>query len=85
MVEMLLDEHRVIRPLTERLATLAGEARQAPFTPERWRHFRELAAEIVERLGAHIQKEEMGLLPLLDDVLEEDDDAALAVDYAASR
>ena len=39
-------------------------------------------AGIVERQVAHIQKESMALLPLLDDLLDEDDDRELAFAYA---
>ena len=40
--------------------------------------------ELVERLVSHIQKETMALLPLLDDLLDEDTDRELAMAYASA-
>jgi hypothetical protein len=37
----------------------------------------------VERQVSHIQKETMALLPLLDDLLDEETDRRLAFEYAA--
>ena len=39
--------------------------------------------ELAERLFAHVQKEEMSLLPMLDDLLDEETDHELASAYAA--
>ncbi|HYQ99934.1 MAG TPA: hemerythrin domain-containing protein, partial [Casimicrobiaceae bacterium] len=41
-------------------------------------------SELVERQVAHIQKETMALLPMLDDLLDEETDRALAFAYAAA-
>ncbi len=41
------------------------------------------ALELVERLVAHIQKETMALLPMLEDLLDEDSDRELAFAYAS--
>jgi hypothetical protein len=38
----------------------------------------------VERLLAHVEKEEMSLVPLLDDLLDDETDRALALGYASS-
>lgn len=40
--------------------------------------------EIVERQVAHIQKETMALLPLLDDLLDDDTDRELSMAYASA-
>ncbi len=82
IAELLGQEHSVIRPLAARLAVLAREARGGAFSAESWVEFHRLGAELVERQMAHIQKEEMGLLPLLDDLLEDETDADLAATYA---
>jgi hypothetical protein len=42
-----------------------------------------LAGELVERQVAHIQKETMALLPMLDDLLDDETDRQLAFTYAA--
>ena len=46
--------------------------------------FRRGVMEIVERQVAHIQKETMALLPLLDDLLDDDTDRELSMAYAAA-
>jgi len=82
IADLLGQEHTAIRPLAARLAALAREGRAGAFSAESWAEFHRLGAELVERQMAHIQKEEMGLLPLLDDLLEEEADAELATIYA---
>jgi len=52
------------------------------FDPVGWDRFRDLSAELIERMFAHIQKEEMALLPMLDDLLEAQDDMELAAAYS---
>jgi len=42
-----------------------------------------LMLELVERQVAHIQKESMALLPVLDDLLDDETDRQLAFAYAA--
>jgi hypothetical protein len=49
-----------------------------------WHALRPLALEFVERQVVHIQKETMALLPLLDELLDDDTDRDLAFAYAAS-
>ncbi len=83
--EFLVAEHRVILPLAERLGELAKLARDAGFAADRWAEFREVGATLAEQLAAHIQKEDMGLLPALDDALDEETDGGLAIDLAARR
>ena len=85
MCEVLLAEHGEILPLAQRLAELARHFRARGLTEELWAEFHALGAELVERLAAHIQKEEMGLLPALDDLLEEETDDRLALQFAERR
>jgi hemerythrin-like domain-containing protein len=56
----------------------AGRLDDAP-----WAALRRLAQEFVEREVAHIQKESMALLPMLEDLLDADTDAELALAYSA--
>ena len=85
IVELLNREHEVIEPLMQRIAELAREARANEFTAESWPEFVRLGGELRERLLAHIEKEEIGLLPELEDVLEADADAELASGYVMNR
>ena len=48
-----------------------------------WEALKRGVLELVERLVSHIQKEEMALLPLLDDLLDDETDRQLAFAYAA--
>lgn len=83
--EALTEEHAVIVPVARRVATLARTARADGFTDETWSAFRRLGAELIERLGDHARKEEMGFLPALEDVLDEEQDKVLWGNYAAGR
>lgn len=81
---LLREEHGVIRPLLVQVAALARGARGEGFTPESWRALHRLGFELVERLGDHIEKEEMGLVPMIDALLGEDQDRELALAHAAA-
>lgn len=85
MEAVLVAEHRIILPLAKHLAELATRAREAGFKGDLWADFHTTGAELIERLNAHILKEEMGLLPALDDLLDDDMDGALAIEFAARR
>ncbi|HEY4636821.1 MAG TPA: hemerythrin domain-containing protein, partial [Burkholderiales bacterium] len=76
---LLAEEHAAIRDAAQRFGELArpggeGEAH--------WPELRALALELAERLVSHVQKEEMSLLPSLEDLLDEETDQALAGSYA---
>ena len=71
---LLEEEHASIRASAERFAKLAKH----PSDPQ----FRSIALALVEQLVAHVQKEEMALLPMLDDLLDEQADFELTAAYA---
>ena len=79
IAQLLADEHKAILALAQRLMPfLRGE-------PVRnWAEFRALALELVERQVGHIQKEEMSLLPVLEDALDSEQDAELLSRYLAT-
>jgi len=83
--ELLLEEHRTITPIGDQLASIAGQGARQGFSIDDWKVFRRLGLEFIERLASHIQKEEMGLVPLLDDLLDDDTDRELALKYAVDR
>ena len=78
---MLKGEHEAIRPLAAELGELAKAGRRDGFTPESWAEFREKGQELVEREVFHIQKEEMGFLPAVDQILDEEQDSQLTMAY----
>jgi len=80
---LLAEEHQAILALAERTipalrAFSAGSAGQS------WSALRELVVELIERQVSHIQKEEMSLLPVLEDMLEIERDAELLERYLAA-
>ena len=79
LVDMLVAEHEALLPLAARMAELASRARGAGFAPVVWAEFHTVAATLAGQLTAHVEKEEMGLLPVLDDLLDAETDTALAL------
>ena len=77
----LTEEHSVMRPLGVRLAQMARSAAVQGFDEPTWNEFCRVGGELCERMLAHIQKEEMALLPLFDENMDSDTDARLYQDY----
>lgn len=77
----LTSEHEAMRPLGLQLAGLAREASSQGFDQARWNEFRRVGLELCERMLAHVQKEEMALLPLLDEVMDADAEMRLYENY----
>lgn len=74
--ELLEEEHAAIREAgREFIALVKSDPADARLRP--------LGLELAERLIAHVQKEEMSLLPSLDDLLDEETDSELTSTYAA--
>lgn len=80
---LLTEEHDAIRAVAEELLPLTRAAATGTLDAAGWDALKRGALEMVERQVAHIQKEEMALLPLLDDLLDDETDRQLAFDYAA--
>lgn len=86
MVDMLTAEHAAIRPLAEEVRAAIDRALAAgAFDPAEWPGFESAARELIDRETFHIQKEEMGLLGALAQVLEADIDRRLAEMRSRSR
>ena len=81
---LLTEEHEAIRAVAEELLPLTRAAASGTLDGVGWDALKRGALEMVERQVAHIQKEEMALLPMLDDLLDDETDARLAFDYAAA-
>lgn len=71
LVELLQEEHATIRAAAAQFIALV---RENSFSNE----LRVVGLELAERLASHAQKEEMSMLPALDDLLDEATDEALA-------
>ena len=81
----LTEEHRAMRPLGLRLAALARAASAAGFDEASWAEFRKTGQELCERLLGHVQKEEMALLPLLEDTMDAETEAKLYSEYVGNE
>ena len=82
---MLKSEHDIIRPLAAELRGLCQTAKSEGFTQETWEMFYDKGLEMVEREVFHIQKEEMGFLPAIDQMIDEEDQAELEMAYAEKK
>lgn len=82
IAQLLREEHESIRDVTAELLPLARQVAAGPIDDEGWDRLRLLTLELVERQVAHIQKETMALLPILEDLLEPAVDGELALEYA---
>ena len=83
--DTLTDEHHVILPIGRELAERARAGCGEGFSSEAWDDFRRLGVEFAERLIAHAQNEETGLLPALELAIDEETDERLAGDYSLKR
>lgn len=80
---LLTDEHDTLRAVAAELLPLAHLLAAGTLADAQRPALQRLAIELVERQVAHIQKETMALLPMLDDLLDDDTDRQLAFAYAA--
>lgn len=83
IAELLREEHLAIRELSGEVLPRASEAAAGRLDDAGWAALRRGALEMVERQFAHIRKETMALLPMLDDLLDDDTDRELAFAHAA--
>ncbi len=85
MLAILRDEHEIIRPLAARIVAAVKASREVGFNADNWAGLYDLGLELAEREIFHIQKEQMGFLPLLDQIIEPEDDGALSMAFAEAR
>jgi hemerythrin-like domain-containing protein len=81
--ETLTKEHRVILPVADRVAATSARTLEHGMTEPEWEEFRSDAAELIERLQAHILIEEKALLAIIEDTLTAEDDLVFSERYAA--
>lgn len=85
LTDLLISEHATLLAVAEALAAQARAALADGFSRPGWARFHAAAAALAGPLAAHVEKEELGLLPQLDAALDADTDAGLAMDYAINR
>jgi hemerythrin-like domain-containing protein len=79
--EHLTGEHAAMRPIATRVAALARAAAAAGFAPAEWEEFMPLARELSDRMLTHVQKEEMALLPVIEENMDSETEARLYQEY----
>jgi hemerythrin-like domain-containing protein len=79
--EHLTSEHAAIRPIGTRVAALARAAASNGFAPAEWEEFRRLGQELSDRVLTHVQKEEMALLPVIEENMDPETEARLYQEY----
>lgn len=84
LAELLNEEHVLIQSVVAELAPLIEAATRSTLDAKGWNELRRLTLELVERLVAHIQKEDGALVPLLENLLDDEADRDLALAYAAT-
>ncbi len=83
--EHLKSEHQAMLPIAQQLAAYARKALENGFTDDSWATFRSMAGQLIERMLAHIQKEEMALLPMVEELLDPETDMQLSELYAQNQ
>ena len=83
MAMLLAEEHKAIRAVATSSCRWRAPRPRGRSTMQVGSVLKRGALEMVERQVAHIQKETMALLPLLEDLLDEDDDGGLALAYVS--
>jgi len=83
LAELLLEEHEAIRAVAGPLLGLIRRAAAGKLDGAGWKALKVSGLELVERLGSHAQKEEGALVPLVDEILDEQTDRDLSIEYAA--
>jgi hemerythrin-like domain-containing protein len=82
--DLLMEEHHVLRNVMNDIVADAGAEHAKGFSPESWGKFRRLCGELIERLTSHIEKEEMALIPALEDALTPEIDTEVATRHDLS-
>lgn len=74
-------EHGIIRPIGAALVKLIGDVRAHGFDAARWAEFRRLSQQLYDCLVPHARKEDMALLPMLDDLMDSEKEMQLYEKY----
>jgi len=81
----LIREHKVILPIGLQLSALAKKVLEEGFSDDDWSEFFALGGESFARLQPHVDKEEMALLPIVDDIIDRETDFELCELYTSSN
>ena len=80
LVDLLLEEHATIRAVVGELLPLCAlSTRGGAVEAATWQSIKTHGLELIERLSGHINKEELSLVPAVEEVLDEETDRQLAM------
>lgn len=85
MTRLFVEEHRAIRPLSQRLRKLADRTLERGLDAEQWEIFRLCAGQLARDVMVHLQREELALVQRLRTLLGDRVDHDLATLYAAEK
>lgn len=83
--EHLTSEHAAMRPIGARVAEIARAAATNGFAPAEWEEFARLAQDLSDRMLAHVQKEEMALLPVIEENMDPETEDRLYQEYVETN
>ena len=83
LAELLFEEHEAIRAVAGPLLGLIARAQAGELDGAGWKALKVSGLELAERLGSHAQKEQSALVPLVDEMLDEQTDRELSIEYTA--
>jgi hemerythrin-like domain-containing protein len=81
LAELLFEEHEAIRAVAGPLLGLIARAQAGELDGAGWKALKVSGLELAERLGSHAQKEQSALVPLVDEMLDEQTDRELSSEY----
>jgi hemerythrin-like domain-containing protein len=81
----LTEEHQAMLPLARQVSEIARKCLVSGFTDQTWTEFASCSGELIERMLSHIQKEEMALLPMVEELLDPETDMELAEAYSLNH
>lgn len=82
IADLLTLEHQEILPIGDEVGALVAEMRKKAISDSEWRQFCQLGQDFFHRLMAHIEKEEAGLIPLVDECLDREAEARILSQYS---
>lgn len=74
LADLLREEHRAIREVARPLLELVARARAGSLHQAGWKSLRLLMLELADRLGSHARMEEDALVPVVDEILDDNTD-----------
>ncbi|NQV57324.1 MAG: hemerythrin domain-containing protein [Rhodospirillales bacterium] len=77
LADLLAEEHVVIRELCEAVKATAKVFLANQVSSDAWAALKAPATELSQRLSAHAEMEEDGLIPLLDSLIDDDQDTEM--------